>query len=629
MMALRPENSTRNSYSSSLTDFFLYGLNICFNWFHDRLHPAESLIPDRRAQNEFLGLNNLVISGLNKYIHTSISMLQYFVMTRLPTPGGDKGTWGEILNNYLGQAHDANGNIKAGAVSGSAIQDGSVTPSKLSQAYVTRLIPSGDTTGAADPVAIQSAINTGGLIVLSAGTYYINTPIIMKSNAHIWGTRGATILQLVNGANCDVIQGQNFLTLTGNGGNSSNSGIARWSVRDLIIDGNRANQSAASYGIRVYGYDYDLTWVTIRNCYTDGLYTEWGSDGSPTDSMESRLQGLKIHDCGNWGWHCRGPHDSICTDSIFWQNNQSGGTGGGIWAESDGTANGSGTTNYSAGGLMLENVHTWGGSHNWGIVLDTTAYLSNVQVEGAIYGMICVRADAVISGGRLFYPSSQDGNGAGLQLGDDGTTVGLPFTASVGLDSADIDIETMNFKGLGASSAALRWANANSCRVRILARMKTATATAIWGTPDSNSLLVVQGTAASATQAQVASMSQELSSGPYRRNVGGANTGFTIANGNTDLMNLNSNSLRFEHINGVLDRWYSDAYGTITAEISGASGYVRPGTSVGAGARIYSGSGAPTLSATAGDFYFRTDTPGTVNQRLYVCAGGTSWTGIL
>jgi hypothetical protein len=550
-------------------------------------------------------------------------------MARLPHPGGDIGNWGNILNDYLAQAHNTDGSLKAGAVTSGAIQDGVITPAKLSQSYVSRLAPSGDITGTTDVAAIQSAVDIGGLIVLGAGTYYLNATIIMKSNAHIWGTRGAAILRLVNGANCDIIQGQNFLTLTGSGGNSSASGIARWSVRDLIIDGNRANQSAASYGIRVYGYDYDLAGVTIRSCYSDGLYTEWGTDGNPTDSMESRVQGLKIYDCGNWGWHCRGPHDSICTDSIFWQNNQSGGTGGGIWVESDGTANGSGTTNYSAGGLILENVHVWGGQHNWGIILDTTAYLSNIQVEGAIYGMVCVRADAVISGGRLFYPASQNGTGTGLQLGDDGTTSGLPFTASVGLDSADIDIETMNFQGTAVTSAALRWANANSCRVRILARMKTATATAIWGTPDSNSLLLLQGTAASATLAQVAGMSREVSSGPYWRNVGGANTAFTVANGNTDLVNLNSNNTRFEHINGLLDRWYSDAYSTTTAEINGASGYIRPGTSTGAGARIYSGSGAPTLSAIAGDFYFRTDTPGTGNQRLYVCTGGSSWTGIL
>lgn len=39
------------------------------------------------------------------------------------------------------------------------------------------------------------------------------------------------------------------------------------------------------------------------------------------------------------------------------------------------------------------------------------------------------------------------------------------------------------------------------------------------------------------------------------------------------------------------------------------------------------GSGAPTAS-TPGSFYFRTDTPATANQRLYV-KNGSAWTGIL
>jgi hypothetical protein len=44
---------------------------------------------------------------------------------------------------------------------------------------------------------------------------------------------------------------------------------------------------------------------------------------------------------------------------------------------------------------------------------------------------------------------------------------------------------------------------------------------------------------------------------------------------------------------------------------------------------VYMGSGAPSnTNGSNGDFYFRTDTPGTVNQRLYVKAAG-SWTGIL
>jgi hypothetical protein len=46
------------------------------------------------------------------------------------------------------------------------------------------------------------------------------------------------------------------------------------------------------------------------------------------------------------------------------------------------------------------------------------------------------------------------------------------------------------------------------------------------------------------------------------------------------------------------------------------------------------GSGAPTIAGYLGQRYWRLDTPGTTNQRLYVCtvagvAGSATWVGIL
>lgn len=52
-------------------------------------------------------------------------------MARLPIPGSDDGTWGDILNDFLSQSHNADGTLRS-----SSVPDGSVTPSKLSQPYV-------------------------------------------------------------------------------------------------------------------------------------------------------------------------------------------------------------------------------------------------------------------------------------------------------------------------------------------------------------------------------------------------------------------------------------------------------------------------------------------------------------
>lgn len=52
-------------------------------------------------------------------------------MARLPQPGGDDGTWGQILNDYLSVSHDSAGAIKTDAVPANALQDSSVTDAKL------------------------------------------------------------------------------------------------------------------------------------------------------------------------------------------------------------------------------------------------------------------------------------------------------------------------------------------------------------------------------------------------------------------------------------------------------------------------------------------------------------------
>src|SRR5689334_18225952 len=36
-------------------------------------------------------------------------------MSRLPTPGGDAGQWGSILNDFLNVAHNTDGSLKDGA----------------------------------------------------------------------------------------------------------------------------------------------------------------------------------------------------------------------------------------------------------------------------------------------------------------------------------------------------------------------------------------------------------------------------------------------------------------------------------------------------------------------------------
>jgi hypothetical protein len=92
--------------------------------------------------------------------------------------------------------------------------------------------------------------------------------------------------------------------------------------------------------------------------------------------------------------------------------------------------------------------------------------------------------------------------------------------------------------------------------------------------------------------------------GTFRVSNGAAIT-FGVA-GDTDLYRLGSNSLATDGL--------FTAFGGLNSQ---------------GGSTLYSGSGAPSnTNGVNGDYYFRTDTPGTTNQRIYVKSAG-SWVGIL
>jgi hypothetical protein len=83
-------------------------------------------------------------------------------MARLPQPGQDEGTWGDVLNDYLLQAHTPAGALKPDAVSSSALQDDSVTSNVIQDGSVTapKLSASGGSTG---EVLVRDTGVSGGI----------------------------------------------------------------------------------------------------------------------------------------------------------------------------------------------------------------------------------------------------------------------------------------------------------------------------------------------------------------------------------------------------------------------------------------------------------------------------------
>jgi hypothetical protein len=87
-------------------------------------------------------------------------------MARLPQPGGDANNWGQILNEYLSQTHDATGQLKSGVVSATNIADGAITPAKLN-------------------TEVQNQIAAGGtgVITLSGAVFGQSTATVIANNA--------------------------------------------------------------------------------------------------------------------------------------------------------------------------------------------------------------------------------------------------------------------------------------------------------------------------------------------------------------------------------------------------------------------------------------------------------------
>jgi hypothetical protein len=217
-----------------------------------------------------------------------------------------------------------------------------------------------------DSAAFAAALASGAAEVRAdSGTYVVNSVITLAKGQKLYfgvGTHtvggirlsdslidqtgmgkiecagsGVTVLMLKNGANQDVISQTNFAALTGR---NSKYGLFRAEIRGCTIDGNRSNQTGTSYGIRLYGHGLEMTDVSVRNAYSDGIYTEWGLDSTfatPFDDLEGYFTGIRSAFNNGNGWTFRGPHDSDFVELVLYQNG-----GWGMQIQTSSTYNGNG-----------------------------------------------------------------------------------------------------------------------------------------------------------------------------------------------------------------------------------------------------------------------------------------------
>lgn len=148
------------------------------------------------------------------------------MITRLPTPGGDDGNWGTILNDFLSQMHTADGSLKAG----------SVTKAQLASTVQASL----DAADAAIPASEKGA--SGGVASLSGTTL---TPTQIPATVVTKSTSSADA-----GKAIDAYSGEPFVVASGG-------------ARQLAYAENRFNETVTPSNT-VYQPASLKCWVTIR-----------------------------------------------------------------------------------------------------------------------------------------------------------------------------------------------------------------------------------------------------------------------------------------------------------------------------------------------------------------------------
>jgi len=218
-------------------------------------------------------------------------------MARLPQPGADVHDWGHILNDFLSVAHNADGTVRASAVT--------PTPSRQ-QVYDVRDYGATLNGSTNDTAAVQAAIDAaaaagGGVVFIAAGTASVTT-LTLKSYVWLKGAgMWATSLYSYSGSNQPLLK--NYV---------SPDGVAKnaefFAVTDLRINGNKtSNPSQDAHGIYVtsnpiyssatdddsFDLHYLVENVMVFNCSGTGVYT--------TGRSEARITNVYVENCDGGG----------------------------------------------------------------------------------------------------------------------------------------------------------------------------------------------------------------------------------------------------------------------------------------------------------------------------------------
>lgn len=456
--------------------------------------------------------------------------------------------------------------------------------------------------------AVRSAANKagGGLVYYQAGTYITGNQPLYNSVHDKGAGWEATILQLKAGANTDMFSFNTAGINLGAGfGGGSNNGVAWWSISDMTLDGNRANQTAGpSYLLRFVGYGYYLQNLHIRNGFSGGVQFDWNPSAPPTHYNDTRMNNVVITDCNGIGL----------------EHNSSDGAWVNVLVGVTGSHNAHFCLN--GGATNMTNCHFWGPATGTSSVclLDESSYgvYNNCQFESSdTVQLVLLGTNASVVGGRIF--SGGVGTPTGIQLGQPagGTPYASQLKVSAGLTQNNLAffhfLDTSIDDCTGANGA-LWLSNQQQNRIKLRVSQNAGTGTYFTGTFGSSDAdihgfgITPDGSAGK---------------GGIFRPVTNSHSGIQFTDGINEFFRVDTNGQFVATPNNIPIIQYSDFYSTVAAQFNNGS------LKFDANSTLFSVNGAPGAGlGNNGDFALRVDTPGTVNQRLYVKSAGT-WSGIL
>lgn len=559
-------------------------------------------------------------------------------MARLPIVGGDDGDWGAVLNAFLAVAHNADGSLAPAVVLDKSGQVFNV------KAYGAK----GDGT-TDDTSAIQSALSaapSGSVVFMPYGSYVVSAPITIPPGVTLQGSSRTFWFPSEGGTPNGVLAPQTKVVASvafsgaaiiqmvdkDTGGYSAASG--NQSIVNITVDGSSLPGGNTVDGFRTYG---SVMGVTMQNCAAgnvggNGFDTVFhsGSGEGYGYLNEIDMSHCVFYSVGGDGLHLVATADSTftachsiaCTGNAWYLNSVGNSRFMGCkgewsnigwnvqWPATAGnvarqtfvacstdynTTDGFYITGNQTGGFILLSGCDFHADGHGG-----SASAAGLHISGAAYPV-------VISGCGVFIDTAGAGYGPAYGIAVDtspklvtvsnsyfqGATAGW-HTDGTGTVVSGVGVEVSN-GGTATSpgAAALQTTNVSNLSANgyVAATGKLATET-----PSQVGLYFAMGPAGDSPRVLMAGFNANWemdsdSGGNYRIFQPSQTPAFKIDNTN--------------HVS------------------------ITNGIQLGGASTTYSGSGAPSVSlGNNGDYYLRSDTPGTANQRIYVKSAG-AWTGIV